>query len=326
MKRLYVILAVFLITLPVFAEETKLFSFSFTPEYGIMNGTVNEYVFEDACLNTNHKESELDWDVKNIQYIGFSADMSIIKYIYCGLGTRFNVTSKSGNMQDYDWMNSVNGWDGDATENTHYSIHDNTLNSYINFNFYLGGNINLPFKTVISPFIGYEYELYSFDGTDGKGKYKTITGLFEEIVFNGKVISYSQELNSFFIGVNAVSSIVPHLNIRANFKLSPTTNEIKATDRHYIKNKTSGTVYMDIPDYILILEGKLYLAYSFNQYHGLGLNGSIQYIPVSKGHTYQRGIDNDGKYTTNRWTMSTGCEGGVSRFVWAAGIHYTFTF
>ena len=120
----------------LFAIADGIINFDIRPEFGILHGSINEYVFEDACKNTDNLESRLDWDVTAIPYIAGAADITILRYIFIGVNGRYGFPITSGNMQDYDWLNSVpppkySSWlQDDPTELTNYSKHNNFLDSY----------------------------------------------------------------------------------------------------------------------------------------------------------------------------------------------------
>ena len=41
-------------------------SFKITPQFEIANGIINEYVFDEACKNTDNKLSELNWHLSSL--------------------------------------------------------------------------------------------------------------------------------------------------------------------------------------------------------------------------------------------------------------------
>lgn len=331
MKRLVLILVCTFLCVTAFANEKKLFSIKITPEYNFMNGNISEYVFYKYNKNTDNMESRLDWDVKNISTFGICGSATLFKYVSVDISTHFAIPKNSGNMQDYDWLNSVadpssNGLpyscrNDEATELTHYSIHDNYLNSFRNFQCSLGGNIYLPFKTSITPFIAYKYEYISFTGSDGYSIYKSDN--FQKEYFSGNTISYEQEMNCFFIGLNIFTSIIPFVTVLGNIQISPCTNTFTAMDRHLHPSKRA--CYIDSPENMFILEAGLKVNAGLSKHHALGINGNIQYIPIAKGPTVLKGLQSNNEPANGRGTRLPS-EGGASRFIWSVGINYTVTF
>ena len=105
MKRFIFLIIVLTFSSSLFALDNDYLSFRITPRFEVLNGSINEYVFNEACLNTDNKESQLDWDIKTIPSFGINADFNLVKYININLDSSVGIPIKSGNMQDYDWLN-----------------------------------------------------------------------------------------------------------------------------------------------------------------------------------------------------------------------------
>ena len=319
MKKLILTLSLLFVTLSVFALDDNI-SIKFSQHFSIANGSLNEYVFDEACKNTDNKESQLDWDIKMIPLLSMSMDVDIIKYIHLGMNGYVGLPNRSGNMQDYDWLNSVtNGWkDQDPKELTNYSIHDNYLDKYIGFTFMGGGNIYLPLEIKLTPMIGYQYEFIAFGGINGYGTYKGRNWIKED--FSGAVISYKQELNAFLMGLSADINSIPRTYIYADFICSPAMTFINALDYHYVRS----LVFWDKFTNIWQLSGSLKAQYTISKYISTGLNASIQYIPLSKGPTSSKYLKADGSPYPGNWTK-TEVNGGTQRLLWTVGINYSFS-
>ncbi len=317
----------FLFTILIFggtflsALDNNYFAFCITPQFEIANGIIKEYVFEDICLNTDNKESQLDWNVKTIALFGLQADFDIIRYISLGFSGSFAVPQRSGFMQDYDWLNSVTtGWtDEDPTECTNFSEHINKLDKYIIFKAFLGGNIYLPAEIKVTPRLGYRYEFIRFTGYYGYSDYKWNNHQIQS--FTGKVISYEQEINSLLLGLNIKLACIPRTIINLNFDISPRAGTLNAIDYHYART----TAFLDKFTKLLLLESGLRVQYAFSKNHSAGISGSLQYIPLSKGSTYNRGINRKGELTGDSWQALSGCNGGTERFIWSLGLNYSFS-
>ncbi len=327
--RPFILLFTFLLTTSwLSALDNNYFAFSITPQFEIANGVIKEYVFEDACLNIDNKESQLDWDVKTIALFGLQADFDIIRYISLGLSASFAVPQSSGFMQDYDWLNSIGGqynhpeWENDdPTECTNFSEHINKLDKYIIFNLSLRGNIYLPAEIKVTPHLGYKYEFIRFTGADGYSNYKWNN--HEIQTFSGKVISYEQELHSMLLGLNLEIGCIPRTTINLNFDISPYLTILNATDKHYVS--TPATAYLDKFKKLVLIESGLTAQYTFSKNHAAGINGSLQYEPLSKGNTYSRTINSSGNFTSSSWQALSDCKGGTERFIWSLGLNYSFS-
>lgn len=328
-KRFFTFFAVFFFLFDFFALDSQKLAVKFTQKFELMNGQINEYVFERECLNTNNKLSELDWDIKNIPVFSAKADFDIIRFIHADIYGAIGIPKTSGNMQDFDWLNSVGGAGGshpewkieDPTELTNYSKHDNYLNQFIDFSLCIGGNIYLPAKIKITPFLQYQYNFISFTGTDGYKTYKEDSGIKYDC--SGKVISYKQEINAMLVGFKSEINTVPHLRIYADFAFSPAMTFLNALDYHYINKKCYWDNFMNIWQ----IKSSLEVQYKFNQNHSLGLNASLQYIPLSKGLTFNKPLDSEGNVVSGLWNASDKNDtlSGTKRFLWTIGLSYSFS-
>ena len=289
-----------------------------------------EYVFSDFCRNKDNVESRLDWDVKNIALFKIRGDFDILDYVYTGLDFSIAVPGKSGQMQDYDWLNSVGGtygsnidWFNDPPdENTDYSCHTNNLEKYMSFSFALGGNIHLPYEIKVSPFISYDYDYIGFYASDGWGIYKAND--WEQTDFYGKVIAYKQETNAFSLGAKVQSTAVPRTWLYSDFSVSPALTFTNAIDHHYsYEDPKSGAAYWDKFTYLWQLKANLKAQFIFNENHSAGLAGFIQYIPRQKGITYSKEITN-GRLARGAWAELP-VNGGLERFIWSVSLSYSFS-
>ena len=307
------------------ALDSKYLSFRITPRFELTNGTINEYVFNEECRNTDDKLSQLDWDVKTIPTFGIRADIDLLKYIYIGIDGSVGVPKKSGNMQDYDWLNYKYWPKDDPTEITNYSIHENYLLKYMTFSVGGGVNIKLPAKITLTPMMFYYYDFFSFDGKYGYKTYKEDN--WKKINFSGMVISYKQEINDFLLGLAVRVETLPKAFFYADFLASPNNTNLNALDFHYInKNDGTGTAFWDNFSKIWQLQTHAKVQYRFNKYHSAGLTASLQYIPLTKGNTRDKGIDKDGNIIREQeWSAPQINGGGTSRLIWTLGVNYSFS-
>jgi len=307
--------------------------------FGILHGNIIEEVYSPECRNTGNMLSKLDWEVTAVPYFEAGASFDIFKYINIGIRGRVGIPVDSGNMQDYDWLNStakqsdyITGgsssliWsDQNPYELTNYSKSDNKCKDYRLFEFSAGGNIYLPLQFVLTPFISYEYELYEFEASGGYYHYKKLNSssqtVWEDGTLNGRGISYKQEYNAFFIGVKASCSAVERFKFEGLLKISPCLTGITAIDYHY----TRKLLFWDDMPFAFQLKAELKAVYSFTKQHSLGINAGLQWITDVKGPDYVRPIDKNGKLTSGSWSGSSAL-GGTNRFIWNWEIFYSFRF
>lgn len=306
-----------------YGTQNEIINLSLTENAGVLNGNINEYVYLfGECLNDDGLLSRLDWDVKNIFFYEQKIQMDIAKYIYLGLDIFSAFAKKSGNMQDYDWLNSTTkAWkDDDPTEITNYSIHDNYLKGFNKFNLSLGLNFFLIPKTVLSAFLQYEYACINFSASDGFRTYKSEN--WDLIRFEGKVISYKQIFNAAFIGLSLRTKIIPHILINTDIAISPFLTIIDSYDYHWIRN----TVFRDNIINSFALKTSAGIQFNFAKHHNIGLNASLSYLPISIGEDSTKLLDADGNISSNskEWAVQS-CFGGTSNFLWSIALSYTFT-
>lgn len=314
---------------PVFAKDSEkkkqdYLNMKITPEIGIMNGVIHEYVFSYRCKNIDNKLSELTWELKNLPYIKLTADFDVLKYAYIGLAGKIGFPAESGIMQDYDWLNSTSAlWSHESPyELTNYSRHVNKLQKYLMFTVNLGGNIFLPLDIKLTPFISYQYEIIAFDGRDGWRTYKSEN--YKVIPFEGKVISYTQETNSVLFGLKFSVNSIPRTSLYGDFFCSPMLSFTNALDYHYVKSNT-GTAYWDKLDFMWNIQADFGIQYRFNKRHSSGISGGIQYIPVGKGVTSIKNLGTNGKPAYGKWSKVSTEYGGSKRLIWTLSLNYSFS-
>lgn len=336
-KRCFAVFFYLLTSFAVFSEtkteEKDYLALRITPEIGLLNGSVKEYVFENSCLNKDHKESELDWDVKNIVLFGISGDFDILDYVYAGINFDIAVPADSGYMQDYDWLNSMGSIYGHAEwekenpqELTNYSKHDNRLEKCLSFSVGLGGNIYLPMDFKITPFAAYSFDYIGFTGSDGYGTYKWND--FKDEPFEGNVIAYKQETNAILAGVKVQTSFLPKTFLSAEFCFSPALTFTNASDYHF-KNGGAlnpyGMAYLDKFKNIWQIKAGTRAQFVFNQHHSAGLSGTLQYIPLQKGQNYTKPLSKEKIPEKGKWSEAPGIKGGLQRFLWSVRLSYSFS-
>ena len=333
MKKSIIIQLIFLSFISsLFALDNNYLAFRITPRFEIANGTINEYVFNEKNKNTGHKESQLDWDVSTVPILGIRADFDFLKYIYLGLDASLALPCRSGNMQDYDWLNSTgnNGYNPEwiydaATELTNYSKHDNELLKYTTLSLGGGVNIRLPAKITLTPMIFYYYEFISFDGKNGYRTYKSEG--WKKYKYSGKVISYKQEINDMLLGLALRVETLSKAYFYADFLISPEKTSLNSLDSHYFNREDGlGTAFWDSFSNIWQLQSNLVAQYKFNKYHSAGLAASLQFIPESKGDTRTKVLDTDGNIISNQSWSDPYIDGsGTGRFIWTLGLNYSFS-
>ena len=312
MKKKFVFcLSLSLLFINAYTLNRSIFSLKADVSSGLLNGLIKEYVFDEACLNTDNLESRLDWQLKNIPYFELNLDADFFKYYKLRLNGQIAVPKTSGVMEDYDWLSST-----DPTKLTNYSNSSNYLTKYYTFSAALGGNIYLPRRMKLCPYTAFDYEYIFFDAYGGYYEYESYN--FEKREFSeGKVISYTQEFYSFMLGLTYEAVIKDRFTISADLRLSPKLTFCNNLDFHYIKE----TIYWDNIKYMFLFKAKIDGNYNFNSHNSLGLSFSCSYLPLAKGTDYSNSIST---YTTSLW-KNTEAESGASYFKYSFSLNYRFT-
>lgn len=309
-------------------EEKKkdYLSMKITPEAGLLNGTINEYVYSTTCLNTDNKMSELDWELKNVPVFSLTADFDILNRAYAGLTGRFGFPVNCGNMQDYDWLNSTKAaWSYQSpTELTNYSCHDSKISKIFMVMLRVGFNLFLPAEIKLSPYIAYQYDYIGFDSFDGYTIYKSNN--YKTSFLQGKVISYSHEINSILTGFKISFTKIPRTSIDGDFCFSPALTFLNAHDFHYMNVAGGyGTAYWDKFNNAWLIKAHLSIQYRFNNNHSSGISGGIEFMPGAKGVTSYKNLGQNGMPSFGQWNTTSSDSGGTKRFLWTINLNYSFS-
>jgi len=324
-KTLLLLLLLYLSLFSAHSQDKEILSFSISENIGLLNGNISEYVYEFySCKNTDSLLSRLDWDLKNIFFYEHKIHFDIVKYIYLGLDVLAAFSKESGNMQDYDWLNSfsISWYYDDPTELTNYSIHTNYLNTYNNLSCSLGLNFYFIPQTVLTAFLQFEYSYVGFDGIDGSSFYKERN--WEEYQFSGKVISYNQKYKLPFIGLSFRNQTFKAFLINSSLAICPFCGIIDAYDYHWINSYTGGTLFWDNIINVFSLKLEAEARYKFNENHSLGLEVKFNYIPKALGYDYSKSLDSEGNTSSSNWSQNS-TYGGSSSFIWSLSLGYTFS-
>jgi outer membrane protease len=273
---------------PIYSQDNdqNQYSFSIGTGFGVIYGQAMEYVYPFQGETKGEFLSELTWDMEPICYVGFNVDFGLIDLLskpgfFSSLAIKAGIPGPSGNMEDRDWMSTVNG------NLTHFSKHENETNELMWVDFSVGAS--LPFKYLyIKPFISGSWMHFSFTGWNGYYKYAEgisngIYGPIEiapEKPIHGKVISYQQDWFLLAAGCSIGTNILYPFLFDLSFQISPHTY-CEATDNHI---RTS-TIYKDFTSFGLFLEPKGSISLDLKNIKFL-LEASYRYISTTKGESY----------------------------------------
>ena len=321
-KNIVILFILSFISLNFFSFEH--FKTSIKVESGVLNGTVNEYVFLDECKNTDNMLSMLVWDLIDIPYKEITIELDIFNKFNLSFTGKFTDSYRSGCMQDYDWRNSdpqsPSSWHNeDPTELTDYSIHKNKLNDFYSFRIAAGYNFNPHTSLKITPFAAWDYDYIYFTAYDGYGIYKSMN--FNQINYNGKQISYTNEFNSIMLGLKVAVYPIDKLSfsfiVMHNFGFGFNT----AIDYHLGRQ----TVFWDDINFTGIVKVKSSVYFRVTKNIDLGLSYNIHVTPLKTGNNYQNELDSDGNIISKLF-RPTSSLGGNSNNIWCGGISCSIKF
>jgi outer membrane protease len=276
----------------VFAQENKAYSFSLSPQFGLVYGRAEEIVYP-----TNTKApllSQLLWDMKPVFYYGLLMELSSGKPMerqgfFSGLSLKFGIPGTSGVMEDRDWQSIEN------EELTNYSHHDNITKEFFLLDFSAG--YSFPFFNVllVKPFINISYMNLRFKGENGwatyareltPGKYAPIDDNPDKESFSGRgtLISYSQE---WFYAAPGVSVLFGYKGFLAevSFMITPLVfcadlDEHKLRNTQYIEKMFGG----------IMLEPGFRFSFTWAKWLGVSWEISWRYISGARGLSYKSPI------------------------------------
>lgn len=304
-KKLFSIIFLFFVFCPLFAKSQN--SFSVSTGLGVLTGNVKEFVYADHIItNQTIDLSMLDWQILSVPFFFVDLESDLFKYLYLNLNGKIGIYSKSGKMQDYDWMNKVSSG---GNELTHYSIHDNFVSSYYSADLSIGFNFFLDKNFIITPCVSVGANYISFDGKNGYRQYGNQIGVenfqavfepwtdeIEKIYFNKKVISYNQTQTFFSIGCLSRLEI-DCIDFNFSFFFSPIM-AITSIDTHYLRNEYSGGTY-----FADIMEGSFYygeasILVNLNSFYKIGLEYEYAFVPKLYGYTLTKPVNSTGAWSS----------------------------
>lgn len=331
MKKLtFVISSFFLVCVSLYAD--KKISFTVTPDFGVVNGQINEFVYyvpdiEESNTHSNEirKLSELNWDVYWVPYLGTNFTIDIDTGMYFDFGFKFGMPRASYAMVDRDWVNCEKFPDQNWL--TNYSIHQNYLDFYYDLDFAIGQKFNLIPGIEIKTELFGSNNNFAFSAEKGWGLYgenwrprqrnnEILVGPAEsgeDITWKSVVISYKQ--NRVFAGLGLEVEKTFNFGLALCLFGKVRFAYVQAEDYHY--NTT--TDYLDKPyGFGGILAGGN-VSYRFNEKHKISLKGTYDWLPLILGPDY---ANEYGDF----WSTDSQYLGGASSTLYSVSLSYTFTF
>lgn len=289
------------------------------PLFGLKNGLVDEYVFLKNPIYSDDKLSELNWDVKNEFVVGANFK-AVYKLFYLQTSLIAGIPAKSGLMKDSDWMNNdpnevsaTSGYD----YKTNYSESDNN----IDYDFSSGINFGAIFSFFneravhlnLTPFFGFEYQIFNFTAKDGTGWYgHKIDGYYRAwndssnrtiYNFSGDVISYKRQNFILWLGGNLEFELPYNFVLGAGIKVSPWIYS-ESVDNHW---KSSVDFLDAVSGFFSIMDISFSAEYKFTPKTSICLNADWLCSRLLRGDNYNK------SHSADIWGKSPYADGGAAQ-------------
>lgn len=287
---------------------------------------LHEYVYINRPYN---KLSQLDWDSHNVVQFGVAADLELGRFC---LETDFSRVedADAGYMQDYDWLYlKVSDPDHPVDTLTEFSEHHLRLLEKDRFAINAGLKVVNGKKTALTIGGGFQYLYTYLEGYGGYLQHSSSNQVWNNIGYTNatvhpydserpklqipestRVISYQQKIESMWFTLRFDVMPSSWLTFGLQGGISP-WQMIDCYDFHYVTN-TTGVLYNDKPQPVLMYEGSVSVAVSFFKRSSLIVSGSVQSLPYAEGNNYM----NYGDYPT------AGILGGTSYLGWDVSLSY----
>ncbi|MDR2897533.1 MAG: omptin family outer membrane protease [Spirochaetaceae bacterium] len=273
------------------------FTLTLEPIFGVIAGSVDEYVYEDDYLL-----SKLVWDMKPLFYIGVSTSLTVYG-VELSASLTLGLPGNSGVMEDFDYLNYNSAV-------TNYSISQAKIRSRLQTDVSLGYEFNLLDRFTITPFWEFRYRVLSFEGYGGyyqyppewNPPYTEWTPDAPKSYFTGSLITYHQQYLFTGFGFSGSADISERLSLSLLFRFSPLV-WCTAVDHHIL----GAVEYLDDMNGGYTLGGELSLLFRFTERNALRLGGGYEYTGDLRGPNASRRTG----MVSSDYIAAPGIEGGT---------------
>ncbi len=290
------------------------------PLFGLKNGLVDEYVFLKNPIYSDDKLSELNWDVKNEFVVGANFK-AVYKLFYLQTSLIAGIPAKSGLMKDSDWRNN-DPTEVSATSGYDYKTHYSESDNNIDYDFSSGINFGAIFSFFderavhlsLTPFFGFEYQIFKFTATDGTAWYGNILseGYWAEWndisnrtvgTFSGDVISYKRQNFILWLGGNLEFELPYNFVLGAGIKVSPWVYS-ESVDNHWLRSED----FLDaVSGFFSIMDLSFSAEYKFTPKTSICLQSEWLCSRLLRGDNY------DKSHSADIWEKNPSVEGGAAQ-------------
>ena len=279
----------------LYADDTEArYALSSGFQAGILWGKGKEIVYPGIIRrNSSPYVSELLWDFKPLFYTGINLDYSprnpfSSNGFHISLDLKYGLPLNTGIIENRDWM--ANGHD----YLTHYSRHD-AFSDYSNVmaDLAFGYSFALLESIWIKPYTELSFMRFSWFARDGYGQYgysspgiefmPSLPGTSYQLMFSGKVITYSQNWVILAIGFETGIKFNDNVNILLSTAMSPIVYGFHRDDHLHPSRQTT---FLDFMFGGLYIKGALTLEYMFNRNIALSFSAAYMDVSRTRGDTY----------------------------------------
>ena len=293
------------------ADGLKNLSLSIEPIFGIKNGQIDEYVFQNNSFYSDDKLSELNWKIKNELYLGAKINAALRNF-FAQARLSFALPAKSGEMLDSDWLNIQLSGQAGSLYKTNYSESDNHLDNDIDFGLKAGYDFLLKERLHIKPALAFDYTNTKFTASGGTGWYgnsKDGGGYYPYsdpehqtiYSFSGDVIGYKREGYYFWLGSDFSVELPADISLTAGFFAAPYAR-LLSYDTHIQQNRKFADV---TAGFFSAFRTNIGAEYEISKKHVVSLSAEYFYLKTIRGKSY---IKNSGEKS---YTQNSDTDGGA---------------
>lgn len=297
---------------------------------GVISGNDYELLYYSPA-SAGILESMLDWEV-NAPVFQLSAETLIKNHWYIKLNPSAAIPGKSGNMQDYDWLNEDVYFETGSHELSKYSCHTNRLNYYFDLSLDAGYTFFTKGIYSVTPYLNGDFNTIYFSAYDGYRQYPNKTdGKYiwtedtEKIYMSGLVISYQQYIYS--IGAGLKNSFA--LDERLSFDLGFQFNVIlfyNSYDWHTYSFEKTGAVFGDAFYFKPAFDFSFETAFKINSHWKADFCLQEKIIPAAWGTTYSRNCTQWKDWVNQYWSQTDDSNGGAERYLCVISTGFSYSF
>ncbi len=282
-------------------------AFSFTSFLTYHTGLQNEYVYAENSEGNLVKLSELNWEEKNLFFLGGKGQMKSLGNFFLDASFAAAIPFyKCGYVYDSDWYNYYSSDEDIASVKTCYSISDCIIDYYFKGSLFAAYSLSPETSFDLKTFVGADFNFshFSADGLTAWYAKKT-SGIYDSwesadaSYEEGTVLSLKRNSVFTWLGFESVIRPVNKLSLSLTYAFNIYTY-VFSLDSHPLKN----SYFLDVmSDFFCGYKIAFAADYALTKKQKLFLKTSYEFIEVTKGNTYFSSSDDLETFTdlTGSW-------------------------